>query len=123
MVWDGKKNLCVDFDGVIHLFGSVWKGLEIVEDEPHPDAFAALESYLTRFHVYIYSARSATEAGIAAMKVWFQKNGLKAEVLEKLIFSDSKPSASVYLDDRGWCFTGVFPTVDELFDFKPWNRK
>lgn len=123
MTWDGKKTLCVDFDGVIHLFEGEWKGLHIIEDNPHPDAFKALEQYLTRFHVHIYSARSASPEGIAAMKDWFRKHGCNEETIEKLQFSEKKPSASVYLDDRGWRFTGDFPTVDQLYNFVPWNRK
>jgi hypothetical protein len=34
-----------------------------------------------------------------------------------------KPAAHVYLDDRGWCFEGVFPGLDALDHFEPWHRR
>ncbi len=33
----------------------------------------------------------------------------------------AKPPALVYVDDRGWRFTGSnFPTVEEIHAAKPW---
>ena len=34
-----------------------------------------------------------------------------------------KPPALVTIDDRALTFTGVWPTMDTLKDFKPWNRR
>lgn len=123
MRWDGKKGLCVDFDGVIHLYESGWKDIDVIEDNPHEDAWRALGEYVETFRVFIYSARSSEERGIAAMKVWFKKHSCPEHIYEKLIFTNIKPAASIYLDDRGWCFTGAFPSVAELVAFKPWNKK
>jgi hypothetical protein len=123
MSWNGKKSLCIDFDGVIHLYTRSFKAHDIIEDEPHPQAFKALEEYLTRFQVYIYSSRSSSPEGIEAMRKWFREHKCSESVLRQLIFSEKKPPAVVYLDDRGWCFNGKFPTVEEIDDFKPWNRR
>jgi hypothetical protein len=34
--------------------------------------------------------------------------------------TDTKPEADVYLDDRGWRFSGTFPSVDQIEEFRPW---
>ena len=131
-----KKTICVDFDGVLHLYESGWKSLEIIEDNPVPGAFDFLTRLVEaenhdhegnyrgkKFDVCIYSARSATQAGIMAMKEWFRKHGLPEKILRDLAFPDSKPAAVVYIDDRAWRFDGVFPTIEELETFKPWNKR
>lgn len=123
MVFDGKKTICVDFDGVIHLYISPWKAHDIIEDGPHPDAFRMLEEYTKKFHVHVYSARSKDELGIAAMHKWFRDRGASEELLSKLIFSKQKPTASVYIDDRAWRFTGDWPSIEDLESFKPWNKR
>ena len=33
-----------------------------------------------------------------------------------------KPSAFVTLDDRAITFTGEWPDIDQLRNFKPWNK-
>jgi hypothetical protein len=123
MVWDGKKTICIDFDGVIHLYESGWKAHDIIEDGPHPEAFEMLAKYAEKFHVCVYSARSKDELGINAMLKWFRDHGMEEELLSKFQFPKQKPTASVYIDDRGWCFTGEWPTVAELEAFKPWNKR
>ncbi len=121
--WDGKLTVCVDFDGVVHLYESGWKGIDIIEDAPHPHAWDALSEYVKHFHVHIYSARSEEQRGIDAMKKWFELHSCPKEVFEKLIFSVKKPTAAVYLDDRAWRFDGVFPTAEEIKAFRPWNKR
>lgn len=123
MVWDGKKTICLDFDGVIHLYSSPWKGHHIIEDDPHPQAFEMIMNYLDHFNVVVYSARSSDDHGIGAMKDWFIQKGLNEDVLDKISFSNTKPAAAVYIDDRGWQFDGTWPSVDQLKDFEPWNKK
>ena len=43
-------------------------------------------------------------------------------VLKRLKFPRTKPSAVLYIDDRAHCFTGAFPTVEQIKAFKPWNK-
>jgi len=123
MVWDGKRTLCIDFDGVIHLYRSKWRGIEFIDDGPHEDAWDVLAEYLEHFHICIYSARSAEQIGISAMKEWFKKEGCPEETISKLQFPEKKPTAHIYLDDRAWQFNGEFPTVEEIKAFKPWNKR
>lgn len=34
-----------------------------------------------------------------------------------------KPPATMTIDDRGMCFQGTFPSVDEIQAFQPWNKQ
>lgn len=43
-------------------------------------------------------------------------------LLKHLRFPRTKPSAVLYIDDRAHCFTGTFPTVEQIKAFKPWNK-
>jgi len=40
-----------------------------------------------------------------------------------LSFPMEKPSAMVSLDDRCLLFTGEWPSIKSLQEFKPWNKK
>ena len=44
-------------------------------------------------------------------------------LLKKIKFPRKKPPAFIGLDDRVKEFTGIFPNVEELKEFKPWNKK
>jgi hypothetical protein len=43
--------------------------------------------------------------------------------VDQIQFGTNKPSALVTLDDRAVTFTGNWPSVEDLLNFKPWNRK
>lgn len=121
--WDGKYTIAVDFDGVIHLYKSGWKDLDIIEDDPHEDAWRVLGEYVEHFHVHIFSARGQEQRGIEAMKEWFKKHNCPKEIFDKLHFATQKPTAHLYIDDRAFCFEGTFPTVEAIKSFKPWNKR
>lgn len=63
------KTISIDFDGVIHAYSKGWHTGQIY-DEPVPGAISWLLYLTGQFHVQIYSTRSNTPAGIAAMKSW-----------------------------------------------------
>ena len=125
-----KKNLCLDFDGVIHSYFSGWKGIDIISDPPVQGVFEFLEKANQYFNIYVYSSRSEEDAGIEAMKKYIQKeytkwlkNSNKESVDIKIIFARKKPPAFLYIDDRGFTFTGTWPDVEELLKFKSWVEK
>jgi len=120
---EAVKTLCVDFDGVLHGYTSPWSGADVIPDPPVPGAIAFLSAASERFKVAVFSARSHQPGGIDAMKRWLTEHGLLSGVLAKLSFPTEKPQAVVYLDDRGWRFDGVFPSLDEIDKFHPWNRR
>jgi hypothetical protein len=63
-----KPILCLDFDGVIHGYGSGWKGASIIPDPPVPGTGVYLLRAVQRFRVAIFSSRSRSWAGRRAMK-------------------------------------------------------
>jgi len=48
---------------------------------------------------------------------------LAAVVVKRIEFPKFKPPALVTLDDRAIQFKGDFPDLDEIEEFKPWNKK
>lgn len=117
--------LCLDFDGVIHSYKSGWKGAEVVPDMPVPGAMEFMRQALTMFRVCIYSSRSSNEAGIVAMKQWVQKHAQLArfdghEWWLKIEYPNYKPSAFLTIDDRAITFTGSWPDLGGLYNFKTW---
>jgi len=120
-----RKIMTLDFDGVLHVYSSGWQGYGIVADPPVEGAIEFVEAIVEskKFNLNVFSSRNTTDEGIEAMKAWFLKHGLKAETLAAIIFPKHKPAASVGLDDRVITFTGKFPSIDTLYNFKPWNKK
>lgn len=130
-----KPILCIDFDGVLHSYSSGWKGARTVPDPPVNGAIKWLESLLgcpdyygiadryKDFKVCIYSSRSRYWGGKNAMKKWLVKWGFDPNYLELISFPLMKPAAFLQIDDRAITFSGIFPTVEEMKAFKPWNKK
>ena len=117
-----KPILCLDFDGVCHLYTSGWKGETVIPDPPVGGLFKFLGRASEHFHIHIYSTRSKTHEGREAMREWFGKWYPTNMEIIPIAFPDTKPPAFVSLDDRVLTFTGVWPSVDSLIDFKPWNK-
>ncbi len=139
---NGKKRvpiLCVDFDGVLHSYTSGWQGPRNIPDPPVPGAIDWLRSLLTDadcvcamaprfldFNVQIYSSRSRYLGGRWAIRRWLRKHfeaaGHYPQLVELLKFPTRKPPAHLTIDDRAMCFTGQFPTPEEIKAFRPWNK-
>lgn len=62
-------------------------------------------------HLSVNSRKEDAEF-VAAMFVKFQ-----------LSFPLWKPPAHVTIDDRALTFTGTWPTLAEIVEFRPWNRR
>ncbi len=129
---NGKPILCLDFDGVCHSYASGWQGADVIPDPPVEGLFEFIIEANKHFSIYIYSTRSCEENGIKAMKEWFEGyfggwltvNRYRGLPLYALLhFPTKKPPAFVSLDDRVLTFTGEWPDVDTLINFKPWNRE
>lgn len=124
--------LCLDFDGVIHEYRSPWQGVDVVADGPVPGAIAFIDAARQRFSIAIYSARSSSEEGRAAMReairTWAveELGYLGADILvADLQWPTGKPSAFLTIDDRAIQFNGDWSThnIDDLLNFKPWNKR
>ena len=116
-----KKTIAIDFDGVIHSYLTpIGAGEQrIVLDPPVAYAKDAVLEYLEHFNVVFFTARHVSEGGIEGVKAWLKEWGFP-----NVPVTGKKPIAILYIDDRGYQFTGYnFPSIDYLKDFQPWNRK
>lgn len=120
-----KRILCLDFDGVCHSYTSGWKGAAVIPDPPVDGLFIFLNEAVKVFEVNIFSSRSNQEGGLQAMKDWFRRHGglIWYDVVEELKYPTEKPPAFVGIDDRVITFTGMWPTISTLEEFKTWNAK
>jgi len=119
------KTILVDFDGVIHSYISGWKGVDVIPDPPVSGAIDWLGKMVNTegIRVCVYSSRSKSVDGVNAMKRWLIAYSLPASVLHEIDFPTEKPAAWLTIDDRAIQFQGVFPSTDEINDFKPWYKK
>lgn len=118
-----KPILCLDFDGVCHLYISRWESSTIIPDPPVDGLYEFLIKSSKYFQIYIYSSRSDTSEGIESMKEWFNKYFNNIVELLPINFCSKKPPAFVTLDDRAIQFNGIWPDIESLINFKPWNKK
>jgi len=121
-----KKTLVVDFDGVLHSYSSGWGGHEVVLDPPVEGAIPFLYDALKVFKVAIFSSRSSSPGGIAAMQAWVEAHA-KPFMFDygqpwwlQLEWPVHKPAAHLSIDDRAITFNGEWPDLAELVEFKPW---
>lgn len=133
-LYDHNRIICVDFDGVIHSYTTGWHGIDVILDPPVPGAIEWLQKFLptpdsfgiapryTGPIVMIYSSRSRSRRGRAAMKRWLIEHGLPRQYIDDglLKFPTKKPPAYLTIDDRAMTFQGVFPTQEEMLGFKTW---
>ena len=125
-----KPILCLDFDGVIHSYTSGWKGADVIPDPPVEGAAEFIREAVKHFRVAIFSSRSNQPGGMKAMIEWCEKhlpgvgeNAKHPGFLAELEWPLEKPPALVTIDDRAITFTGEWPSIDTLKNFKPWNKK
>jgi len=120
------KIVCIDFDGVLHSYDSGWKGPANIPDAPTPGAFQWLLSLCDdpEFEPAIYSSRSRyyAEGAVEAMKDWLFEHGFPKDRIKDISFPTEKPAAFLMLDDRAMRFAGVFPSLEQMRNFKPWNK-
>ena len=124
-----KPILCLDFDGVIHSYTSGWKATDQIPDPPVPGAFKFMLKALDHFDVQIFSSRSAMKVGIQAMGDYIRHWAFDQltyddakRVMGAVSFPTVKPPAFLTIDDRAMLFTGVWPEINGLKSFKPWNK-
>jgi hypothetical protein len=123
-----NKRIAVDFDGVIHAYVTKWTRNWEIHDGPIEGAFEWLESLLAAgitpvIHTCRFTNlldRNVTKT-LNALKDWFREHGLPAKSLDRLEFWTSwgKPHGGIYIDDRGFCFKGTFPSAEEILAFRP----
>lgn len=119
-----KPIIQLDFDGVVHSYVSGWKGETDILDPPVKGAFEAIQNYIENgFKVCIVSSRCKTYDGMNAVLYWFEDNSFLYCHNDNFDISQFKQPAIINIDDRSWPkWDGVFPTVEEIKNFKPWYK-
>ena len=122
-----KPILCLDFDGVLHSYTSGWKGADEIPDRAVPGAMKFIVDAMEHFEVHIFSSRSNQDGGIEAMREWVSKqlkyHSFDPELVKYINFPTEKPPAQVTIDDRAYLFEGIWPDLEHLKNFKPWNKR
>ena len=117
-----KGRVAIDFDGVIHSYASGFQGLTNLPDPPVRGAFDFIRLLLGQgYDVAIYTTRAVQNEGADAVRSWLLHHGLEEKIVNKIDIVGHKPIAIMYIDDRGWCFTGKFPTLQDVENFRPWT--
>lgn len=125
--WQGNKELkkatvSIDFDGVINSYKSGFIAIDKLPDPPVDGALEFIQSLINGgYRVAIFSTRNALAEGRLAIMKYMRQHGLPNNVVDELEFPSEKPIAKLYIDDRGFHFTGVFPTLEEIENFVPWH--
>lgn len=129
---DRRWSVGVDFDGVIHQYVTPWIAPDVIPDPPVEGALAWLEEMSEHFNVVIQTTRARPQAvegreglvdGRDAIRVWLREHGMRSSVQHRLVVTHEKLPCLIYIDDRGWRFTGAnFPTRQEIHQARPWNK-
>lgn len=117
------RTICLDFDGVLHLYRSPWTTAGEVLDGPVDGAQDFCRQLLAEgYAVVISSTRASFKAGREVMERWLREHDFPKEVQ---VAEGEKPPAMLYLDDRGYRFNGNFSEVTAFIhgDIRPWNKK
>jgi hypothetical protein len=126
-----KPILCLDFDGVCHMYTSGWKGADVIPDPYVPGLFEFLEQAQPYFDIQIFSSRSHQEGGVEAMTAWFVAQRMAwrnvggksaSDAPVELKFPKEKPPAFLGIDDRVLNFRGAWPDVEEIRGYKTWTQ-
>ena len=127
-----KPILCLDFDGVLHSYSSGWKGADVIPDPPVDGAMDFIWRASEHFRIAIYSSRSNQPGGVRAMRNWLAEHFRFFwaadrthcdDVLAEIEWPNEKPAAFITIDDRALTFEGVWPNIETLKTFKPWNKR
>jgi hypothetical protein len=117
----GKRKIILDFDGVIHSYGSGWTGV-VPTDPPVLGAREAIRRIREHYKVYVMSTRCFEEGGVEAIEDYLREHDIEVDGVVK-----EKVKASLSIDDRGFRFEGDWNgVIDFLNDpecFNPWNKK
>ena len=60
--------------------------------------------------------------GSAMEPLWVVRKDVGRKVVKSIRFPKHKPASAVILDDRAIHFNGNFPSLEDVMNFKPWNR-
>lgn len=116
------STIAIDFDGVLSDYAG-WKGYSAPFDPPVEGAIQAIRDYQDAgYDVCIYTTRADSPDQIVRLQQWLRVHTLEKKRVNKIKITDRKPPAIVYIDDRAILFTGTFPSIKTIQEFKTWKN-
>lgn len=127
------RRIALDFDGVLHSFVNGFTG-DIPFDPPTPGAVEFVTWLLQEgWEVIIFSARARTESGREGIWGWLRHHKFPWTfpdppagcAVPRVIVTSTKCDCDVYVDDRGFRFTGSFYDVQQFITSNklvPWHK-
>jgi hypothetical protein len=113
------STIAIDFDGVLSDYSGKFSPRL---DPPVDGAIAAIKDYQDAgLEVCIYTTRADGPEAIIRLEAWLIEHGLPSRRVKQILITGRKPPAVVYLDDRAWRFTGIFPSPEEIKNFRTWQ--
>ena len=109
-----KKNLAIDFDGVIHNADKGWFD-GTCYGEPLPGAIDAIKRLSEDYTIIIFTAKARTDrplvngkTGVMLVLEWLEKYEIAQYVSS---ITAEKPRADLYIDDNGYRFENWVDTL------------
>ncbi len=102
-----KKNIAIDFDGVIHKYSRGWQD-GLIYDKPIAGSKKAVIALARKYNIVIFSRR-ANEQGTRAIARWLVKNKIPYSEI-----TGEKPRAKWYIDDQAVHFTNWREAIMEI---------
>jgi hypothetical protein len=122
--FDHEKRVALDFDGVIHEYVSPWTDTLEIHDKPVAGAFEFIRTCFSEgLGIAIHTSRANDVRAAKSIQSWLLMHGLESSYVERMTITASKPSALVYIDDRGYRFEGHWPTLEVIRSLKQWNKR
>jgi hypothetical protein len=117
---DESKNVCIDFDGVIHDnydgFGDGTIYGPII-----PGSSEAIKKLAQKYDIIIFTAKAKSDrplingkTGAELVRKWLEKHNLAQYVKD---ITSEKPRALVYIDDKAIRFTDWESALNQFNDF------
>jgi hypothetical protein len=112
------KTISVDFDGVLHAYSQGWQDGQVY-DTPVPGAIEALKFLMSKYCIFILTARD----DLSPVIKWLEGYGFKTDTDNGdptwgtqgvLLVTNRKLPASIYVDDRGLRFYSWESAVNQI---------
>jgi|SRR5271166_869083 len=121
----GHKTIAIDFDGVLHLYNDKKWTDGKPSDGPVPGAADFVRFVIRKgWTPVVFSTRAREAQGVTEIRTFLRKHNFPG--IRKI--TNLKIGAEIYIDDRGWRFSGDWEVLKEmlvLFDGSPpvWHKK
>jgi len=116
-----KKNLAIDFDGVIHNADKGWFD-GTCYGEPLPGAIDAIKRLSEDYTIIIFTAKARTDrplvngkTGVMLILEWLEKYNVSQYVSS---ITAEKPRADLYIDDNGYRFENWVDTLNFIKSYE-----